>query len=108
MFTFRKGRRGPSGSRFTFTSIVLIVIAIYVFRLVSPQGESTYPDIIQYDGMRYAYMETVKSWPFMFSRKRPVSEEGYIVLARRGVNVLEEAYIYEGNLRYRRYAVLKE
>lgn len=108
MFMFKKRRGNPRGSKLTFISIILIVAAIYVFRLVSPEGETAYPDIIQYDSLRYIYTETVKSSPFMYVRKRPVSEEGYIVLARRGKNPREEIYIYEGYLRYRRYVVLKE
>lgn len=108
MFMFGKRKKNASGSKFTFISIILIVAAIYIFRLVSPQSEAAYPDIIQYDGLRYVYAETVKSSPFMFVRKRPVSEEGYIVLARRGVEATEEVYIYEGYMRYRRYTVLKE
>lgn len=108
MFTFRKGRRQAGGGRFTFISIVLIVIAIYVFRLVSPQGETAYPDTIQYAGVRYVYTETMKGSPFMYTRKRPVSDEGFIILARRGVDISEAVYIYEGYMRYRRYVVLKE
>ena len=108
MFTFKKGRRRPGGGRFTFISIVLIVLALYVVRLVSPQQEAAYPNTIQYSGVRYEYAETVKGWSFMFARKRPVSEEGYIVLARRGIDVSQEVYIYEGHMKYRRYLVLIE
>ena len=105
MFVFKKKR---SGNKYTFISIVLILVAVYVFRLVSPHKEAVYSDIIQYNNIRYVYMETVKSSPFMFVRKRPTSEEGYIILARRGISIQEEAYIYEGYLKYRRYVVLKE
>ena len=105
MFVFRKKR---GGNKYTFISIILILVALYVFRLVSPQEEAVYSEIIQYNNTRYIYMETIKSTPFMFARKRPVSEEGYIILARRGISIQEEVYIYEGNLKYRRYAVLKE
>lgn len=86
----------------------MILAVIYIFRLVSPQKESIYPDIIQFDNLRYVYAETVKSSPIMFVRKRPVSSEGYIILAHKGISVLEEVYIYEGYLRYRRYVILKE
>lgn len=97
-----------SSSRLTFISIVMILVVIYIFRLVSPQKEAAYPEIIQYDNLRYVYVETVKRSPVMFSRKRPASEEGYMILARRGISSLEEVYIYEGHLKYRRYEVLKE
>lgn len=105
MFVFKKRK---SGNKYTFLSIVLILIVIYVFRLVSPHKEVVYSDIIQYNNIRYVYMETIKSTPFMFTRKRPVSEEGYIILARRGISIQEEVYIYEGYMKYRRYAVLRE
>ncbi len=105
MFIFNKKR---SGNKYTFISIVLILVVIYVFRLVSPHKEVVYSDIIQYNNIRYVYMETIKSSPFMFVRKRPTSEEGYIILARRGISLQEEVYIYEGYLKYRRYVVLKE
>lgn len=108
MFMFKKGRRRAGGGRITFVSIILIVIAIYVFRLVSPQGEAAYPDTIQYAGVRYIYTETVKGSPIMYTRKKPVSDEGFIVLARRDVDINEAVYIYEGYMRYRRYVVLKE
>ena len=105
MFAFKRKR---SGNRYTFISILLIVVAVYVFRLVSPHEEAAYSDIIQYNNIRYVYMETVKSSPFMFVRKRPTSEEGYIILARRGISIEEEVYIYLGYMKYRRYVVLKE
>ena len=108
MFTFKRGKRNPGGGQYTFISIVLIVIAVYVFRLVAPQSEAAYPDTIQYSGVRYEYTETVRSWPLMFVRKRPVSEAGYIVLARRGVDAWKELYVYEGHMKYRRYVMLKE
>ena len=105
MFTFGKKR---GGNRYTFVSIILILIVFYVFRMVSPQKEVVYSDIVQYNNIRYVYMETIKSAPFMFTRKRPVGEEGYIILARRGISIQEELYVYEGNLKYRRYVVLRE
>jgi hypothetical protein len=108
MFIFRKRKGRTGGGKYTFISIILIVIAVYVFRMVSPQVETEYPVTIHYDGQRYSYSETIKSWPFAYARKRPVCEEGYIVLARRGVSVQEEVYIYEGNSRYRRYVAVKE
>lgn len=105
MFTFR-GKR--SGNRYTLASILLILIIVYVFRMVSPHKEVVYSEIIQYNNARYIYTETIKSSPLMFVRKRPVSEEGYIILARRGIRIQEELYIYEGFRKYRRYVVLKE
>jgi hypothetical protein len=105
MFTFRRKR---SGNRYTFVSIVLILIIVYLFRMMSPHKEVEYSDIVQYNNIRYVYMETIKSSPFIFVRKRPVSDEGYIILARRGISIQEELYIYEGSQQYRRYVVLKE
>jgi hypothetical protein len=105
MFTFRRKR---SGNRYTFVSIVLILIIVYLFRMMSPHKEVEYSDIVQYNNIRYVYMETIKSSPFIFVRKRPVSDEGYIILARRGISIQEELYIYEGPQQYRRYVVLKE
>jgi hypothetical protein len=105
MFRFNKKK---SGNRYTLISIILILIAVYVFRLISPQREISYSEIIQYDNARYVYVETVKSYPFMFIRKRPVSQEGYIILSRRGISYEEEVYIYTGYMKYRRYEVLKE
>ena len=105
MFIFKKRR---SGNKYTFISIIMILAIIYVFKLASPQKETVYPDIIQYDNLRYKYVETVKSSPVMFARKKSVSEEGYMILARSGISTLEEVYIYGGYLKYRRYEVLKE
>lgn len=107
MFIFKKRKARPGGGKYTFISILMILIAIYVYTAVTPQVEAEYPVSIHYNGQAYRYSETIKSWPFMFTRKRPVSEEGYIVLARRGVSISEEVYIYEGNMRYRRYVVQK-
>lgn len=91
-----------------FISIIMILAVLYVFRLISPQEATEYPDIIRYSNQRYIYTETVKSMPIMFSKVRPASEEGYMVLSRRGTSVEEEVYIYEGYRKYRRYDVLKE
>jgi len=105
MFTMRK--KG-GGNKFTFISIIMILAVVYVFRLVSPQKEVSYPDTIRYDNLEYAYVETVRSSSVMFVRKRPPSAEGFIILVRRGTSALEEVYIYEGSKKYRRYEVLKE
>ncbi|MDD3705087.1 MAG: hypothetical protein PHC45_03355 [Clostridiaceae bacterium] len=104
---FIYGRKG-GGNKFTFISIIMIIAVIYVFRLISPQKETEYPNTMHYDNVKYEYVETVKSSPFMFVRKKPVSEEGYIILARRGIDIQEEVYVYEGFRKYRRYKVLKE
>lgn len=96
------------GNKFTFISIIMIIAVVYVFRLVSPQEEAAYPDTIRYDNQDYVYVETIKSWSVMFARKKPTSEEGFIILARRGKSSLEEVYIYEGSSRYRRYRAIKE
>jgi hypothetical protein len=105
MSIFRNKR---SGNKYTFISIVMILTIIYIFRLGSPQEEAAYPDIIQYGNLRYIYMDTVNSSPIMFVRKKPASEQGYMILARRGISILEEVYIYEGHKKYRRYVVIKE
>lgn len=102
--TMRKG----GGNKFTFISIIMIIAVVYVFRLVSPQKEVSYPDTIQYDGLEYVYVETLKSSSIMFARKKSSSEEGFIILARRGTDALEEVYIYEGARRYRRYKAMKD
>lgn len=104
MFTSRK--RG-GGNKYTFLSILMILVALYVFRLVSPQQEAAVPDIIQYNGLRYQYMETVKGSPIMFVKSKPAGKEGYLILARRGIKTSEEIYIYEGHLKYRRYVVVE-
>ncbi|MGI6585663.1 MAG: hypothetical protein GX301_13205 [Gracilibacteraceae bacterium] len=104
---FLSGRKG-SGNKFTFISIVMIIAVVYFFKLISPQKEAEYPDTIHYDNHKYYYVETVKGYPIMFVRKKTVSEEGYIILARRGIDITEEAYIYEGYRKYRRYRALKE
>lgn len=101
-------RKNSSGNRITFISIILIFVVLYIVRLVSPQEDGAFPEIIQYNDHRYVYAETVKSSPTMFARKRPGSEEGYMVLARRGISTEEEIYIYEGYRKYRRYVILKE
>lgn len=103
VFIFRGKRKG---NKFTFISIIMILVVMYAVKLASPQKEAAYPDSIRYDNLRYVYIETVKSSPVMFVRKRPASEEGYIILARRGISVSEEIYIYEGYRKYRRYVVL--
>lgn len=105
MFTMRK--KG-GGNKFTLISIIMIIAVVYIYRLALPQKELSYPDITRYDNRGYVYIETIKSMPVMFTRKRPVSEEGFIILARRGTSALEEVYIYEGSMKYRRYVILKE
>lgn len=105
MFTMRK--KG-GGNKFTFISIIMIIAVVYIYRLALPQKEVSYPYAIRYDNLGYVYVETIKSLPVMFVRKRPASEEGFVILARRGTSVLEEVYIYEGSMKYRRYEVLKE
>jgi len=104
---FSMTRRG-GGNKFTFISIIMIIAVVYVFRLVSPQKEISYPGTLRYDNIRYEYAETIKSWPMMFARKKPTGEEGFIILTRRGTSALEEVYIYEGSSRYRRYKSIKE
>ena len=104
---FRLRKKG-GGNKLTFVSIIMILAVIYIIRLIAPQQEAEFPEIIRYDNLRYVYAETVKSSPAMFSREIPASEEGYIVLARRGINTEEEIYIYEGYRKYRRYVILKE
>ncbi|HYE82489.1 MAG TPA: hypothetical protein VEG39_10035 [Clostridia bacterium] len=104
VFTRKKG----GGNRFIFVVIIMILIVVYMFRLTSPRKETVYPDIVRYKELKYQYTETVKGSPFRFVRKKPTSEEGFIVLSRRGTDVLKEIYIYEGYRKYRRYVVLKE
>jgi hypothetical protein len=105
LFVFKRKR---SGNKSTLISIIIILAVIYAMRLVSPHKEAAYPDIIHYDGLSYIYSETVRTFPLMFTRKRPVSEEGFIILARRGISTADEVYIFEGFRKYRRYVVLKE
>ncbi|KUO68094.1 MAG: hypothetical protein APF77_08505 [Clostridia bacterium BRH_c25] len=104
---FILGKKG-GGNKYTLISIVLILIVIYVLKLTSPQKEAAYPDIIQYGGLRYQYMESVKGSPIMFVKKKTGSKEGYIILGRRGTSTKDVIYIYEGYLKYRRYTVLRE
>ena len=101
-------RNKGSGNKFTFISIIMIIAVICVFRLVSPQKETEYPDIMHYNNVKDEYEETVKGYPFMFVRKKPVSEEGFIILTRRGTDTQEEIYVYEGFRKYRRYEALRE
>ena len=96
-------RNKGSGNKFTFISIIMIIAVICVFRLVSPQKETEYPDIMHYNNVKYEYAETVKGYPFMFVRKKPVSEEGIIILTRRGTDTHEEVYVYEGFRKSRGY-----
>jgi len=104
---FLSSRKG-SGNKFTFISIIMIIAVIYIFRLISPQEETEYPDTMHYNNVKYEYVETVKGSPFMFVRKKPVSEEGFIILSRRGTDTQEEIYVYEGFRKYRRYEALRE
>ena len=101
-------RNKGSGNKFIFISIIMIIAAVYVFRLAPPQKAAEYPDIMHYNDVKYEYVETVKGYPFLFMRKRPVSEEGFIILSRRGIDTQEEIYIYEGSRKYRRYKALRE
>lgn len=101
-------RNRGGGNKFTFISIIMIIAVIFVFRLVSPQKETEYPDTMHFDNVKYEYVETVKGSPFMFVKKKPVSEEGYIILARRGIDFQEEVYVYEGFRKYRRYMSVRE
>lgn len=91
----------------TLISIILILVVMYVFRLLSPQEAAVYPNVIKYDGLSYEYAETVKSSPLKFSRLKHASQEGYRVLACKGVSAEAEVYIYEGARKYRRYEALK-
>ncbi|HNR03707.1 MAG TPA: hypothetical protein PKU88_08555 [Bacillota bacterium] len=101
-------RNKGSGNKFTLISIIMIIAVIYIFRLISPQKEIEYPDTMHYNNVKYEYAETVKGLPFMFVRKRPVSEEGFIILVRRGTDTQEEIFMYEGFRKYRRYEALRE
>jgi len=105
MFLFK---RRKSGNKITFIVILMIFGIVYIMGRISPQKEAVMPDLIQYNGLRYQYTETLRSSPFMFRRSKPSSADGFLILARRGTSADEEIYIYEGNLRYRRYKVLEE
>lgn len=104
MFTFRK-RSG--GNKYTFIVILMILGMVYIFGRISPEKEVAYPDLVHYGSLKYNYVETVKGSPFMFTRSRPAGKEGYLLLSRRGISTSEEIYIYEGNLRYRRYVAVE-
>lgn len=101
-------RRRRSGNRYTFAVILMILGIMYIMGRISPQKEVEFPVMLQYNGYSYQYTETFKGSPFMFKRVRPSTAEGFLILARRGVEADQEIYIYEGNLRYRRYEALKE
>lgn len=101
-------RKKGNGNIFTLISIIMIIAVIYMFRPTLPQTQADFPDTVTYNNLRYKYIETLKSSPIMFVRKKPISDEGFIVLARRGISAGEEIYIYEGSKKYRHYKVLKE
>ncbi len=86
----------------------MILGIIYIMGRLSPQKEAVMPVKLQYNGYSYQYTETFKSSPFMFKRSKPASADGFLILTRRGTEPDQEIYIYEGNLRYRQYKVLKE
>ena len=105
---FRVRKRKVGGNKYVFISIILILVIIYVFRMVSPHKASEYPDIIHYDNQGYIYTGTVKGSPIMFNRQRKSSQEGYMLLGRKGTSIEREVYIYEGFREYRRYELLIE
>lgn len=108
MFIFR---RSKGGNRYTLMSIVIILLMLYAFKTVFPQKNIVYPASIHFQGYRYEYADTVKKLPLQFIRRRPASEEGFIVLVLRRDNkdtVPEEAYLYQGFLEYRRYVLRLE
>ncbi len=108
MFMFR-GKR--SGNRYTLLSIVMILLMLYGISRISPRKEVVFPQSVQYKGYWYEYAETVKKTPLQFVRKRPASEEGFIILAlRKGSSeaVLKEIYLYQGFMLYRRYVLRPE
>lgn len=86
----------------------MILGIIYIMGRLSPQKEAVMPIQLQYNDRSYHYTETFKGSPFMFKRSKPASAEGFLILTRRGTEPDQEVYIYEGNLRYRRYKVQKE
>lgn len=103
MFIFK---RSKGGNRYTLMSIVIILLMLYAFKMVSPQKNIEYPSSIHFQGYRYEYADTVKKTPLQFTRRRPASEEGFIVLTLRKESkeaVPEEAYLYQGFFQYRRY-----
>lgn len=104
-------RRSKGGNRYTLMSIVIILLMLYAFKTVFPQKNIVYPASIHFQGYRYEYADTVKKLPLQFIRRRPASEEGFIVLVLRRDNkdtVPEEAYLYQGFLEYRRYVLRLE
>lgn len=108
MFVFRRGR---SGGRYTFISIILILTVLYIYRYTMPQKDIRYPGYIHYSGSTYEYSEALRSSPVFFKKLRGQCDEGYIVLARRGKaswEALKELYIYEGFLIYRKYVIKNE
>lgn len=105
MFLFKKRR---SGNKTIFIVILMIFGIIYIMGRISPQKEAVMPIQIHYNSHSYQYTETFKGSPFMFKRSKPASADGFLILTRRGTEADQEVYIYEGNLRYRQYKVLKE
>jgi len=104
MFVYRKG----GGSKYTFISIIIILAVLFIYRYSMPQRNVDYPATIHYSGSTYEYYEDVRSSPIYFKRVRGASEEGHMVLARRGSKYDEvplELYIYQGSSKYRKYVI---
>jgi len=97
-------KKGNSGNKYTLISIILILAALYVYKITAPQKDIEYPEYIHYMDNTYRYTETVKKSPITFKRLRGSTDEGHIVLAQRGGSS-DEIYIYEGRKQYRRYMI---
>lgn len=98
-----------SGSRYTFFSIVLIILMLYVFRLSFKPAEVQYPQYVEYGGNKYEYSQTVRQTSFQFVRKYGISYEGNVLLLKRGErnkDVPEKVYIFLGWRQYREYVLM--
>ncbi|MGE5629796.1 MAG: hypothetical protein ACM3TR_01725, partial [Caulobacteraceae bacterium] len=71
-----KGKR--SGGRYTFASILIVLVVLYGFKFTLSQKHVEYPDRIHYNGASYQYEETVRKSPTGFVRKKGVCDEGFI------------------------------
>ncbi|HHY77029.1 MAG TPA: hypothetical protein GX498_00800 [Clostridiales bacterium] len=110
---FRKIINNSSGSRFTFISIILIIVMSLFVRVIVPSNapsnsDSVPSERIVYLDNQYVYKETLSASPIKFVRGMEGSKEGFRVLLMRKdrkKSVPEEIYIYIGNKRYMKYVL---
>ena len=100
-------RRRAKGNQITFVTIVLIILMMYGFKFILPQGPAAVtPSELSYSQATYAYAEDMKGSPISFIRKPGLDFQGFNVLVKRKdrrVEYPQEIYVFLGRGMYRRF-----